>query len=369
MKQKQVVFAIVAGLLAAALGFVALRQRKTPTSASEVRVAALLNLTGPAARFDAVKKQTLELAAERVRAQNPGLALALQIIDAGGAADTTLAAARRVLGEDAHIVLTGTSPAALAVAGLARGRTPAVLQIANAANPQFGPPRPGEFRFWPDWGQEARVLESLLRSKGIRSVLILHSADPYSEALRSAFGNLASTAPAIRISSQQYDPAGTPDFRPLLIRAQADNTGALVIFGLPPGIKALLTQLSDVQWAAPIVGGVNTNLVADDYDKAGLHCGLWAVETEAMGEALRSGSEADAFRAEFRRRYGYPPPFHALYMADALYFVAAAHRSPAGQTSESDLVRAVSQFEGPSGTITIGKDGVLEFAMSSKKLR
>lgn len=370
MKRNQVVLAVVAAVVLAALVFVSLRQRRTTPDSSAVHVAALLNLTGPAARFDAVKKQALELAVERLKSQRPDLALDLRIADAGGAPDTALAAGRRALREGAQYVLTGTSPTALAVAGLARGRTPPVVQIANAANPEFGPPRPGEYRFWPDWKQEARVVNALLRSEGIRSVVVIHSADPYSEALRAAFESLAAAAPPVEVRSQQYDPAGTPDFRPLLLRAKNDGVGALVVFGLPPGIKALMGQLLDVKWEVPVIGGVNTNLAVDEYDKAGLTCGLWAVETEAMIETLRPGSEADAFRAAFRQKYDTVPPFHALYMADALYFIAAAHRSPGSPTlSELDRVRAVRDFEGPSGAIRVGEDGVLEFELTARKVR
>lgn len=369
MKRKQVFLVGAAILVVAVLAVVAVTRKGTPQDSAAVQVAALLNLTGPAARFDAVKQQTLELAAERVRAQNPELKLEVRIVDAGGASDTTLAASRRILAEGARYVLTGTSPTALAFAGLARGRLPAVVQIANAANPQFGPPRPGEYRFWPDWRQEARIVDSLLRSQGIRSVLIIHSADPYSEALSEAFGRLAEHAPSITVQSQQYDPAGTPDFRPLLLRAISEKTGALIIFGLPPGIKALMSQLADVAWQAPVVGGVNTNLATDEYEKAGLNCGLWAVETEAMGESLRPASEAEAFRAEYSKRYGSAPPFHALYMADALYFIAAAHRASAKPGRELELARSVRSFEGPSGTIRVGDDSVLEFNMSARKIR
>lgn len=370
MKRNQAVLAVVVAVAVAALTFVVLQQRRAAPDVSAVHVTALLNLTGPAARFDAVKKQAVELAADRLKVLRPDLALDVRIADAGGSADTTLAAARRALGQGAQYILTGTSPTALAVAGLVRGRTPAIVQIANAANPDFGPPRPGEYRFWPDWNQEARVVDELLRSERIRSALCIYSADPYSDALRNALANLSATTPAVDVRWQQYDPAGTPDFRPFLLRAKHDGVQALVVFGLPPGIKALLGQLVDVKWQAPVIGGVNANLAVDEYDKAGLRCGLWAVETEAMRETLRQGSEAEAYRIAYRQKFGSVPPFHALYMADALYFVAEAHASPRSPSlSELDRVRAVRGFEGPSGRIRIGEDGVLQIPLKAQKVR
>lgn len=340
-------------------------------SAKVVRVSALLNLTGPAARFDAIKKQALDLAVERLKTQRPDLDMIVNIADAGGAPDTTVAAARKALNDGAAYILTGTSPAALTVAGLARGRTPAVVQIANAANPVFGPPRPGEYRFWPDWNQEAQVVAAQLRAEGIRSVVVIYSADPYSEALQSSLASLVKVAPEIVIRSQQYDPAATPDFRPLLLRALDEGVGALVVFGLPPGIKALMGQLADIKWSKPVIGGVNTNLTIEEYDKVGLQCGLWVVETEAMKGVLSAGSEAELFRTAYQKAYGLQPPFHALYLADALYFIATANSASEMGSAKStiDKASAVRIFDGPSGTIRIGEDGVLALNLSIRKIR
>jgi ABC-type branched-subunit amino acid transport system substrate-binding protein len=368
--RRSALISVIALAAVSAGAFVYTRSTRGGTNGSVVRVAALLNLTGPAARFDAIKKQALDLALERIKAQRPELKLELTVVDAGGAPDITLAAARKAIDNGASYILTGTSPTALAVAGIARGRTPAIVQIANAANPAFGPPRPGEYRFWPDWNQEAKVVADQLRANGIRSVVVVHSADPYSEALRAAFVTLLAAEPAVAVRAQQYDPASTPDFRPLLLRAKDEGVGALIVFGLPPGIKALMGQLVDVAWTAPIVGGVNTNLTIDDYDKSGLKCGLWVVETEAMKDELPKGSEAEAFRTSYREKFGAVPPFHALYMADALYFAAAAVSSTAAPVATAlDRASAVREFAGPSGTIRIGNDGVLQLELKTRKVR
>lgn len=369
MTRRAVILTIL--IISLAVSYLTLRERRPAVDAGAVRVTALLNLTGPAARFDAIKKQALELAQERLKAQRPGLKLNLAIVDAGGAPDITLAAARKALDNGAEFVLTGTSPTALSVAGVARGRVPGVVQIANAANPAFGPPRPGEYRFWPDWNQEAQVVASELRAKGVRSVVMIYSADPYSESLRAALTALLTAEPAIGVRAQQFDPAATPDFRPLLLRSKDEGVGALVVFGLPPGIKALIGQLVDVGWQAPIIGGVNTNLTVEDYARSGLTCGLWTVETEAMKDDLPKGSEAEAFRAEYRAKFGSAPPFHALYMADALYFAVASLDAAPGQAGVGAIERAseVRSIEGPSGTINIGTDGVLKLNLTARKVR
>lgn len=367
MKRKHLflvaVIAIVALLVVAVV-----RQRATDAPVG-VRVVALLSLTGPAARFDAIKQQALELAVERVNAAQTTLRMSLEVLDAGASPDATQAAARRALDANASYILTGTSPNALAVATLVRGRTPPVVQIANAANPNFGPPRVGEYRFWPDWNQEAQIVTDMLRANGLGSVLIIHSADPYSEALTTAFRSRALNSPEIAVRSQQYDPAATPDFRPLLLRAKSEGIAALVVFGLPPGITALMGQLADVGWSAPLIGGVNTTLAADAFDKAGLKSPLWVVKTEAMADVLPAGSEAEGFRRAFTARTGTTPPFHALYLADGVYFAASAQRLVQPGDSPTEAAGKVRTFDGPSGTINVSEDGVLQFVMTIARVR
>ena len=145
-----------------------------------MRVAAILNLTGPAAQFDAVKKQTIELAVTRVKQLNPALRIEMQTFDAGDSPETTRVAVRRALAWNAGYFLSGTSPTALEIASQLRGHHPDLVQIANAANPDFGPPRPAEYRFWPDWKQEVDVILGVLQEQRMKSVLLIHSADPYS---------------------------------------------------------------------------------------------------------------------------------------------------------------------------------------------
>jgi ABC-type branched-subunit amino acid transport system substrate-binding protein len=326
----------------------------------QTRVAAILNLTGPAARFDAIKQQTLEVAMERLHQQYPDLKISLRVLDAGGGPESTTVAVRRATGEGATCFLSGTSLTALGIAAQVRGREPPVAQLANAANPDFGPPRLGEYRFWPDWEHEAEVIAGILIREKIDNVLLIHSTDPYSEALTASLKRNVELADSVVLRQYPFDPAATPDFRPPLLRAKQDQARALVVFGLPPGLKALLSQLKEVAWDKPVIGGVNINLAVADFDAADLKCPLWLIETEAMREMLREDSEAYAYREAYQAKFGELPQFHALYLADALYFIAAAVSDEA--TANRPIVerlQAVSNFEGPSGEISVTPERTL----------
>jgi ABC-type branched-subunit amino acid transport system substrate-binding protein len=371
MNRKALVLLVATILLVGGVAYYL--SKRTPPQTGEpgvIKIAALLNLTGAPSRFDAIKRATMELAERRLEAKHPSLRLDLQVYDAGGSPETTSAAIRRALESNPAYILTGTSPNALAVAASVRGRIPPIVQIGNAANPDFGPPRPGEYRFWPDWNQEAAIVADLLRSEQLSSVLLIHSADPYSRALKDTFRNLAASPPAIRVSDLQYDPADTPDFRPALKRAISEGTAAVIIFGLPPGINALMAQLVDAGWTGPLIGGVNTNLAADTYDTLGLKIPLWVVQTEAMSEELPAGAEAAAFRRDYVATNGQAPPFHALYLADAIYFAASARlQLPDPEVDEVTRAASVNEFDGASGRITVLPDRTLRFVMNIHRAR
>jgi ABC-type branched-subunit amino acid transport system substrate-binding protein len=339
-----------------------------PTASANptVRVAAVLSLTGPAARFDAVKQNALNIARDRINARG-AVKIDLTFVDAGGTPETNAAAVQKALDARPQYILSGTSPNALAIAARVRDAKLPIVQIANAANPQFGPPRAGEYRFWPDWRQEASVLAELLTKEQLSRVLLIHSTDPYSEALKEAL-KTTQWARGASITEYPFDPAGTPDFRATLLGSRRRNTQALVVFGLPPGMKALVGQMAETGWQSAMIGGVNINLVTEDYGRAGLKGDLWSIRTEAMGATLPAGSEASAFRTEYQKRHGgETAPFHALYLCDALYFIEAAHR---GTEKGDGMARAaaVRAFDGASGHIEIAPNGTLQFRMAAEKL-
>ncbi|MFO0927855.1 MAG: ABC transporter substrate-binding protein, partial [Gemmataceae bacterium] len=199
---------------------------------------------------------------------------------------------------------------------------------------------------------------------------LIHSADPYSEALTKELRTHAASRGDVTFLEFPFDPAGTPDFRPALERAKAQGAQALIVFGLPPGIKSLVGQLAAAGWNRPVIGGVNINLTLDDFNKAGLKGGLWLVETESMRGELPHDGEAHQFREAYRAKFGDVPPFHALYLADAFYFVAAAHReNPQRELSELDRMGGVRQFQSASGLIQVNKDGTLRYEMRARKVR
>ncbi len=365
---KKTFFAMLAALLL--LNGLACKKNEGANQ-GKVGVAAILNLTGPAARFDAVKQQTLTIAQERVKALYPNAQIQLDLLDAGGGPEATTVAVRQALQKGASCFLSGTSPTALAIAAQVRDHNPAVAQMANAANPDFGPPRPGEYRLWPDWKQEAEIIAGILREANLTKILLIHSADPYSEALTKALNEQAQASSALALNDLQYDPASTPDFRPALLRAKQDQVQALVIFGLPPGIRALMAQMAEVNWDQTLIGGVNINLAVADFDATGLKGPLWLVQTEAMQDSLPQDSEAQLFRSAYLAKYNEKPPFHALYLADALYFLAAgsAGNAEAPAPAIVEHLGRVRNFESASGRIEVDENGVLRFVMRARKAR
>lgn len=341
----------------------------TSNADSRIRVAVLLNLTGPAARFDAPKQKTIQIAQERIAALNPGLPLAVRVLDAGGGPEGATIAVRQATDWGALWYLSGTSPTALAIAAQVRGRDPVVVQLANAANPDFGPPRPGEYRFWPDWRQEASVIVRHLLGEGMRRVLLIYSADPYSNALRKEL-RAGVADHGVALTELQFDPAATPDFRPALVRATNDGTDAVVVFGLPPGLTALFSQMSEAGWTGSTIGGVNTNIALATYDELKLPGPLWLVQTESMAKSPSPGSEVARFRAAYQETFNEQPAFYSLFLADALYFVAAAMSAPdvAGLSTVA-AADAVTEFSSASGQIQVLPDRTLELRMHLTRVR
>ena len=364
---------LVVSIIVAVGLFVLLYTSRPATVITEdvTQVAAILNLTGPAARFDAVKQQTLEIAQQRISEIYEDTLINLTILDAGGGGEATTAAVNRAVRQDIQYILSGTSPVALAIAAQVRSLDSPVVQMANAANPDFGPPRPGEYRLWPDWNHEAEIVLQILESENFSNVLLIHSTDPYSEALKSSLED--TKGDEIQTRTFPFDPASTPDFRPVLLRALQEDTDALIIFGLPPGIRSLITQMTEVGWDRALIGGVNINLAVGDFDASGLTGSLWVIETATMRDSLTVGSEAQAFREAYVARFGEIPPFHALYLADALYFIANAEHGSGLESVDTLTVIEKTDFVdriiAASGKIDISRENTLRYEMTARQAR
>jgi ABC-type branched-subunit amino acid transport system substrate-binding protein len=333
------------------------------TKGQKVQFVAFLSLTGPAAQFDAIKRRSLETAFARLSKTQPNLSLEIQ--DAGASPEVLVAAARQAVAGGARILFSGTSPNALAIAAVARKSGVQLVQLANAANPEFGPPRPLEYRLWPDWQQEAAIIHKMLKSASANTALLISSADPYSTSLDESLRN---AAPKITFTSLRFDPASPPDFRPAILKAKAANIDAVVIFGLPPSLKALTTQLQEVDWKRPVLGGVNLNLSQEHLQQIAFQAPVFAVRTTTMRPTLDPASEAGRFREDYKLKYGDAPPFHSIYAADAAYMSAAAMGRSNNDEPQSGF-RSLKRFESASGQIDVNASGVLDFELFSEQLR
>ena len=358
-----VVAVIIATVLVVAAYWSQRLDQEELNDVNSIRAAAILNLTGPAARFDAPKQKTLQIAQKRIGELYPNVPLEVRVFDGGSGPEGATIAVRKAREWGAQYYLSGTSPTALAIAAQVRGCEPPVAQLANAANPDFGPPRIGEYRFWPDWKQEADLIAQLLSRENYKRVLLVYSADPYSEALRKELESHPISG-GVTFTKLQFDPAATPDFRPALIRAAGDAIQAVVVFGLPPGLTALINQMREVGWSGATVGGVNINLVVDKYREAGLPGPLWLVETEAMTASFAPDSEVAKFRKAYVAAFSETPAFYTLYIADALYFIASGADLYKNRINAPvEALNAVTRFDSASGTIRINSDHTLAFVM------
>jgi len=340
--------------------------RKTDTDgqSENIKIAAIINLTGPPSQFDAIKKRTIELAMEKAKLKFNIDNIDLLLLDAGGSPEITKVAIKKALDWNCDVILSGTSPTGLAIAKEVREQKRSIIQIGNAANPAFGLPYKYEYRFWPDWNQEVAVISRVCDTTKYKNVLLVYSADPYSEALATAFkGNNKGLA----ITEFKFDPSAATDFRPYLIKAKEGGVEAVIIFGLPPGIKSLISQLTDISWNGDLIGGVNISLTVKDFNEAKLPGTLWVLKTEAMDDTLQPGTEAAAFRSAYKNKYNENPPFHSLYLADAIYWIAKC--SLKGKDSLLFETNRVNLFNGPSGTVKINPDATISLNIRAEKLQ
>jgi branched-chain amino acid transport system substrate-binding protein len=282
---------LLAGLGGAAIGTALESCTSGRSSADEIRIGALCELSGPSSTIGSQQALGIQFAVDEINrtggvvGKRPGVdgrPIRLLVEDTEGKVATGLAKAKKLVDRDKVHALTGIifSSISMAVQTFvnSEGRVPFVN--AGSSNPAVAePPACGRYTFIAEPNSRQFVLPSLYAAKrfGPRWFFI---ADDYS------WGRLTVqlTKQAIQLGSrleiagEEYAPLGTTNYAPYITKAMVAKPDVigLVIFG--SGYATLLKQLKEMGAAAHI------------------HHNFWSqVDANAAGDAVLGMTAGEAY--------------------------------------------------------------------------
>lgn len=331
-------------------------------AAEPVRIGLMAPLTGSWASEGQEMKRAVELLAAGVNARGGLLGRPVEIVteDDGGDPRTAALAAqklasRRVVG----VVGTYGSSATEAAQGIFDEA--GIVQIANASTAVrlTGKGLALFFRTCPRDDQQGRFAVGVLAGTGAKRVAIVHDNTSYAKGLADqARSGLA--AAGLTLAAFETVTPGERDTTTVLTKLKAAKPDVVFFSGYYPEAGLLLRQKREMGWNVPFLGGdANNNpdlvKVAGKAAAEGFLC-----LSPPLPQDLQ-GPEAQAFLAEYRKKYGTAPgSIWGVLAGDAFRVLVKAvevARSTEGARIAAALKSSVREFPGLSGKIAFDGRG------------
>jgi branched-chain amino acid transport system substrate-binding protein len=314
------------------------------------RIGLVAGLSGATAAYGTACRRGAELAIDDARAR--GQNIELDVDDDQGRPEQTANVAAALITDPNLLAIVGadTSTGTIAMAPLAESNRIAIVS-PTASAPIVTRGRHFVFRVCATDDLEALAATRLARERlhASRAVILRDTRNDYSVGIAETFVR-AFTSRGGTVAGVFDYAAGDSDFRAQLTSAKALAPDVVLIPGYYGDVAQIAIQAHDLGLNVPLLGGSGW-----DSPKL-LEIGGKALEGTWFISWLRSPSAR--FVSAFHKRYGVDPDGANAQAYDAVAIVAdAIARAGNDRVRVRDAIAATRNFNGVSGTITIGPDG------------
>lgn len=319
----------------------------------DIRIGALLALSGPAASLGDPVQKSLRLIVDRYNADGgmSGHKVVLISYDTGGSSGKAVQLYRRLVESDGAEVVIGPSTS---------GETLTLKSVANELQVpliSFGasteiviPTTAYVFKVPPTDQIEIRQLVNDLTKRGIKKLGLIYGSDAYGQSGATLLQRLAPAAGIEVVAAEQFQPLDS-DMTPQILRIRNAAPDAMLIWSIDPGATLLVKQAAALGFTKPIY---NSPAVADP--KFLQNAGTAALGTFVQSSPLLVASqlpESDPQKAglvwltnTYRKQYSEEPPQNAGHPYDALMLIAQAVEGTTGKLTGAALAEGLAKAHG-----------------------
>ena len=348
---------ITAALLAAACqpG----REAQTTASEGEIPVGVFGALTGDQAAFGTSTVNGVRIAAEEINAAGGimGRKIRLVVEDDQGRADEAASVVTKLITSDDVVGIIGenSSNQSLAAAPIAQANGVPMIS-PSSTNPAVTERGEYIFRVCFTDPYQGKALASFARKElGLETAaMLVDRKNDYSVGLANVFREQFEAAGGRIVAEQSYS-GGDTEFRPQLTTIRTSAPQLLFIPGFYTEVGQIAIQARDLGLTMPLLGG-------DGWDSpVVIQIGGKAVENSYFSDHYFVGDTRPVvqnFVKKYEERHGRKPEATAALGYDALYIFANAARRATSIDRKAirDQIAATKDYEGVSGTITMGAD-------------
>lgn len=321
----------------------------------EVKVGAVLTLTGDNSPYGISQKNAIELAIGEINDSKflGNATIKLSTVDDKGDKQEGISVMTKLVQQDKVSAVLGPTLSATALAAdpIAQKAGIPVLGVSNTAN---GITEMGNFVFrdsLPESGVLPGVIDAVKAKLSPKKAAIIYEST--NEFTKSAFDVFKSSLDknGIQITGTEAYSHGDTDFRTQLNKLKAGNPDILVVSGLIGEAVPVVQQAREVGITQPIVGGNGFN-TPTIYKNA-----KDAAEGVIVGSAWFLGSsnpKSKAFVDAYKKKYNADPDQFAAQAYTGAYLMATAIKN-AGSTDPKairDALAQIKNYDSPLGTFS-----------------
>ncbi len=345
-------------LLAVSIALLASLPLAPAARAQDVKIGALLSVTGPAAFLGAPEARTLEMLVQQTNEKGGlnGKKVVLLVKDTGGSSEKAVSFAKQLIDEEKVVAIIGpsTSGETMAVKAIAEEAKVPLLSLA-AAEVIVNPVATYVFKFAQKDSHAAELIFQDMKKKGITRVALFSSNTGFGKAGKEQVAKLAPQFGIQIVLDEVYDKAAT-DLTAEATKLKASNAQAVLNWSIEPAQSILVKNIRQLGITLPIYQSHGFGNIA--YAKAAGPAAegvLFPLGHLAVADALPDSSPQKkvlvGYRDAYQKKYGEDVSGFGGYAWDAYEILAAAIRKVGPDRAKiRAAIEETKGFVGQSGT-------------------
>ena len=321
----------------------------------EIKIGAILPLTGDAAIYGVEMKKGISIAAEELKEVDK---LRIKVIyeDDQGIPRNAVSAAQKLITHDqVQVIISSLSSITLALAPIAQ-KNRIVLISPSASAPTITNAGEFVFRVWPSDIFEGGVMaEFAFDTLKMRKIAILYVNNDYGKGLEQVFTKRFEELGGDIIISEGYE-FGAADFRTQITKIKARKPEAIYIVGYWKEIVQYLKQAKELDFRIQILSAIcfkepEILKLAGDEAEGAIFTGPF-YDPQSEEKIVRD------FVTKYKAKYNEEPGIWAAHSYDAMKIIGLAIKS--GGTTATEIQKSMSKIKnyiGVTGEMSFDENG------------
>lgn len=324
----------------------------------EIKIGAILPLTGDASVYGQAIKKGMDLALEEIINQGSETKLSITYEDDQGNPAASVSALNKLISSDKVRIIIGGAMSSTAEPIIPiTERKKIILLSPTATKASLTNNTKYFFRLWPSDNYDGQVMAVVAyKDLGLRRVAILFVDVAYGQGIAEVFKREFEKLGGSIVGYESYS-QGATDLRTQLVKTRDTEPEAVYIPGYVKEVSILFRQARELDFKSRFLG-VNSLNDPALLELAG-HAANGAVFTYPTYDKSSSDGVIQKFVQAFTAKYGTKPDVFAAQGYDSLYVLVKAIEMGTGLSA--DQIRngffLIKNYEGPGGRVNFEQNG------------